>query len=108
MMANVPVRTYYPDNVIMPREQGQYYADPMEIAERVIRIIALHDACRDPANLTVSHSFEQAGLNALDLCEIFIGCEREFDLEIAEEACEEMTTINCLVEHLSRNPATKQ
>ena len=83
-------RTYYKDDVLMPREQGDYYSDPMAVAERVVRLIALHDACRDPANVTVSHTFEQLGLNALDMCEVFIGVEREFDLEIAEEACEEM------------------
>jgi acyl carrier protein len=41
------------------------------------------------------------------MCEIFIGCEREFDLEIAEESCEEMHTVSDLVEFLSKNPATK-
>jgi acyl carrier protein len=100
-------RAYYKDDVLMPRDQGEYYSDPMAVAERVVRLIALHDACRDPANVTVSHSFEQLGLNALDMCEVFIGCEREFDLEIAEEACEEMNTVNDLVEFLSKNPATK-
>ena len=100
-------RTYYKDDVLMPRVQGEYYSDPMAVAERVVRLIALHDACRDPANVTVGHSFDQLGLNALDMCEVFIGCEREFDLEIAEEACEEMNTVNDLVEFLSKNPATK-
>jgi len=41
------------------------------------------------------------------MCELFIGCEREFDLEIAEDACEQMNTVNDLVEFLSKNPATK-
>jgi acyl carrier protein len=100
-------RTYYKDDVLMPREQGDYYSDPMDVAERVVRLIALHDACRDPASVTVSHTFEQLGLNALDMCEVFIGVEREFDLEIAEETCEEMTTVNCLVEFLAKNPASK-
>ena len=106
-LRSTSVRTYYPDNVLMPREKGEFYNDPMAMAESVCRIIAMHDACRDPANITVSHTFEQLGLNALDMVEVFIGCEREFDLEISEEACEEMTTVNDLVEHLARNPATK-
>jgi len=38
--------------------------------------------------VTLNKTFREVGLNALDMCEIFIGCEREFDLEILEEECE--------------------
>ena len=80
----------------------------MDVAERVVRLIALHDGVKDPSGVTLNSSFEaELGLNALDMCEVFIGVEREFDLEIAEEDCEEMTTVNDLVEFLARNPATK-
>ena len=103
----VAVRTYYPDNVLMKREKGDYYSDQIDVAERVVRLIALHDACKDPANVTLSQKFSQLGLNALDMCEVFIGCEREFDLEIAEEMCEQMHTVNDLVEFLAKNSATK-
>ena len=87
----------------MKREKGDYYSDQIDVAERVVRLIALHDACKDPANLTLSQKFSQLGLNALDMCEVFIGCEREFDLEIAEEMCEQMHTVNDLVEFLAKN-----
>jgi len=107
MLALVPTRLYYQDNVLMPREQGEYYADPMDVAERVVRLIGLHDNCKDPAAVTVKATFASLGLNALDLCEIFIGVEREFDLEISEEDCEAMTTVNDLIEHLARHPSTK-
>jgi len=53
-----------------------------------VRLIALHDRCREPASVTLNKSFSELGLNALDMCEVFIGAEREFDLEIAEEDCE--------------------
>ena len=101
------VRTYYPDNVLMPRVYGEYYSDPMDVAERVVRILALHDNVNDPGTVTVGKSFEEIGLNALDMCEVFIGCEREFDLEMSEEDCEEMRSVNDLVEFLARNPHTK-
>ena len=107
MVALAPMRGYYKDNVLMPREQGEYYADPMEVAERVVRLIGLHDNCSDPAAVTLGASFESLGLNALDLCEVYIGCEREFDLEISEEDCEAMFSVNDLVEHLARHPSTK-
>ncbi len=107
MTALAPTRFYYKDNVLMPREQGEYYADPMDVAERVVRLVALHDSCKDPSAVALNQSFNQLGLNALDMCEVFIGCEREFDLEISEEDCEAMMTVNDLVEHLARHPSTK-
>ena len=52
----VPVRTYYKNNVLMPREYGDgYMADPIVTAERVVRCIALHD------NLSVHASEIQVG-----------------------------------------------
>jgi acyl carrier protein len=98
------MRSYYKNNVLMPREQGEYYADPMDIAERVVRLFALHDNVKDPASVTLKSTFSELGLNALDMCEVFIGVEREFDLEISEEDCEAMTTLQELVEFLSKNP----
>ena len=91
----------------MPRVYGEYYSDPMEVSQRIVRILALHDNVNDPSEVTVGKTFEELGLNALDMCEVFIGVEREFDLEISEEDCEEMKTVNDLVEFLARSPHTK-
>ena len=52
-------------------------------------------------------SFEEIGLNALDMCEVFMGVEREFDFEIDEEDCETMTTVNDLIEFVARSPHSK-
>ena len=100
----VSARPYYKDNVLMEREYGDgYMSDPVTTAERVIRLMALHDNVKDPSNMTLGHSFEEVGLNALDMCEIYIMLEKEFDFEISEEDCESFTTINDLVEHTSRS-----
>jgi len=48
----VPMRTYYKDGVLMPREYGDgYMCDPVSTAERIVRCIALHDNVNDPANI---------------------------------------------------------
>ena len=91
----------------MERETGDYYADPIAIAERVVRLIGLHDNVRDPADITLNSSFDDLGLNVLDLQEIFLQAEREFDIEISEEDCESFNTVNDLVENLARNFYTK-
>lgn len=107
MITMAPFRGYYKDNVLMPRERGEYFADPIEVAERVVRLIALHDNVKDPAAVVPASSFADLGLNALDMCEVFIGIEREFDIEISEEDCEAMQTVNELIEHLAKHPSTK-
>ena len=107
MPTMTPMRTYFQDNVLMKREQGEYYGDPMAIGERIVRMFALHDNVADPTSITLDSSFEELGLNALDMAEIFIGIEREFDLEIDEDVCESLRTLNELVEFLAKNPATK-
>ena len=59
-------RFYHPDNVLMTREDGDYYADPKVVAERVTRLIALHDNVSDVSGITLNKSFEELGLNSLD------------------------------------------
>jgi acyl carrier protein len=82
------VRTYYPDNILMTRTQGEYYSDPMVVAERVVRLFALHDNVQDPESVTLNSTFADLGLNTLDMAEIMIGIEKEFDMEIDEDVCE--------------------
>jgi len=53
-----------------------------------VRLFALHDNVRDPSSITLNSTFEDLGLNSLDLCEIYLQAEREFDTEISEEDCE--------------------
>ena len=79
----------------------------MDVAERIVRLIALHDNVSDPSSVKLSSNFTELGLNALDMCEVFIGVEREFDLEISEEDCEAMLSVQDLVEFLAKNPNTK-
>jgi NADH dehydrogenase (ubiquinone) 1 alpha/beta subcomplex 1 len=56
----------------MKRDNSEYFADPKNVGERVIRLIALHDNVRDPIGITLNSTFEQLGLNDLDTVEIFL------------------------------------
>lgn len=88
----------------MTREYGEYFSDPMDNAERIVRLIAQHDNLKiNPSEITIGHSFDELGLNELDLAEIMIMIEKEFDFEISEDDCETFTTINDIVENVSRN-----
>ena len=103
-MGSTMTRSYFQDNVIMERQYGDgYMMDPTSTAERIIRCMALHDNVNDPSAITLNKSFEEVGLNGLDMCEIYIMIEKEFDFEISEDDCESFTTVNDLVEFVARN-----
>ena len=53
-MVAVTQRGYYKNDVLMHREAGEYYADPLDVAERVVRLIGLHDSCKDPSAVSVA------------------------------------------------------
>ena len=36
------------------------------------------------------------------MCEIYLMIEKEFDMEMSEDACESFTTVNDIVEHVAR------
>ena len=57
LVAMAPVRHYYKDDVLMPRAPGEYYADPMDVAERVVRLVGLHDNCKDPSAVALNCTF---------------------------------------------------
>lgn len=67
LFVQTPRRYYYPNGQLMEREDGDYYSDPIMVAERIVRLVALHDNVRDPTSVTLNSTFEDLGLNSLDL-----------------------------------------
>ena len=51
----------------------------------------------------MGNSFDDLGLSELDMCEVMIMVEREFDFEVSEDDCETFTTVNDIVENVARN-----
>lgn len=41
----------------MKRDEGDYFADPMAVGEKVVRLIALHDNVSDPSAVTLASTF---------------------------------------------------
>ena len=102
-IAMVPARTYFPERKLMRARQGKYYMDPEDAAERVMRIFAIHDHIKDPSKMTLSSSFEALGLCDLDLVEICLGIEDEFDIEFTDEQCESFKKVGDIVEATATN-----
>ena len=87
----------------MKRNEGEYFADPKKVAEEVVRMFALHDNVNEPSNIQLSNTFEELGLNQLDVVEILLQLESHFDTELADEACEDFQTVHDVSEAFARN-----
>ena len=87
----------------MKRDDSKYCADPTDVAERVCRLLALHDNINDIDNISLTSTFKDLGFNELDMVEIMLGAEWEFDIEISNDDHERMHTVNDLVEAIATN-----
>ena len=91
----------------MVRDNGEYFADPQDISDRLARLIALHDNCTDPSKVTLGSTFIELGLSELDMVEVTLIAEREFDVWIPEDDCEQFVTVGDLAQWLCKNFYTK-
>ena len=70
------------------------------LEERVISVVV--DKLKVEESDVVSDASFTEDLNAdsLDLVELIMGFEEEFDVEISDEAAEEITTVGMAIDHL--------
>ena len=68
-----------------------------------MRVISHHEKVSDPESLTLNTQWHEIGLNELDLVELFIGIEDEFNIEFPDEVSEKFKDINDAVQYVSRS-----
>jgi len=74
-----------------------------EIKERVVAIIA-DKLVVNAADVTLESSFQKdLGADSIDLVELIMELEREFDLSIPDEKAEEIKTVGDAISFLSEN-----
>ena len=103
----LPLRTYENSNVLQKRDNSTLMADPNDVADRMIRFVALHDKTLNPSKITLGSTYQSLGLNDLDTAEILLWAEREFDVWIPDEDCEKQLTVGDTVNWLCANFFTK-
>ena len=74
----------------------------MTTSDRVRKIIATIGAV-DAASLTDSATFDALGLDSLDLVEIAMGLEEEFDLDIPDAAIEQLGTVGDAIRYVEQH-----
>lgn len=74
-----------------------------EIKERVFAIIA-DKLVVETSDITLESSFQKdLGADSIDLVELIMELEREFDLSIPDEKAEEIKTVGDAISFLSEN-----
>lgn len=74
------------------------------IFERVKEVIAEQLGVEDIENLTMETTFvDDLSADSLDIVELIMALEEEFDLEIPEAEAEKIITIGNVVEYIEKN-----
>jgi acyl carrier protein len=71
-----------------------------ELSRRVIETIAA--AQRMPAEkITIDSSFQELGIDSLDGIQILFAVEKEFDIDIPDDAAQEIRTVRQMVDGIA-------
>ncbi len=94
---------YHPVRELMQKNNPTFYSDPNEIGEQIIKIVSLHDKCKDPSKVTMGSTFEEIGLDSLDFVEILSEVEYEFGYDFGPSDWEQFLTINDISQFMARD-----
>jgi len=72
------------------------------VFEKVREIVAYQGGLLEK-EVTLDTVFGSAGLDSLDFVEVLMSCEDEFNLEIPDEAAENIETVGALVDYIKAN-----
>ena len=97
------VFNYAPQKVFLRNEKSGYFANPDDVARRLIRLISLHDKVKSPSQITLQSAWKDIGVDPLTYVEIMLEAENEFYIELADEDLERFRTVEDAVEYISRS-----
>ncbi len=94
---------YHPTRELMHRHVPKFFSDPNDVGEQIIRIVSLHDKCKDPSKVTMGSTFEECGLDSLDFVEIISEIEYDFAYDFGSADWEQFVTINDIAQFMARD-----
>lgn len=68
-----------------------------------VRSIVAEQLGVDEEEITLETSFEDLNADSLDIVELIMALEEEFDIEIPDEDAEKLTTIGAAVEYIKEH-----
>lgn len=73
------------------------------LKERAIKIVVEQLGVEEHEIVETAHIQEDLGADSLDLVELIMALEEEFDIEIPDEDAEELTTFGALMDYFEKN-----
>ncbi|MDD2499086.1 MAG: acyl carrier protein [Desulfitobacteriaceae bacterium] len=72
----------------------------MAVFDKVKRIVIDQLGIEDEEEVTMTTSFQDLNADSLDVVELIMALEEEFDMEIPDEDAEKLTTVGSAVEYI--------
>ena len=72
------------------------------IQERVIKVIAEQLSVDEEQVKAEAHFIDDLGADSLDLVELVMSLEKEFDCEIPDEEAEKITTVQSAIDYINK------
>ena len=72
----------------------------MAVFDKVKRIVIDQLGIEDEEEVTMTTSFQDLNADSLDVVELIMALEEEFDIEIPDEDAEKMTSVGNAVEYI--------
>jgi acyl carrier protein len=100
---NISKKYYHPVRELMKRHSPKFFQDPNVVGEEIIRLISLHDKIKDPSIIKLGSTFEEIGLDSLDMVEIILEIETNWGYDFGPADWEQFITINDIAQFISRD-----
>ncbi|HHT63983.1 MAG TPA: acyl carrier protein [Clostridia bacterium] len=72
----------------------------MSVFEKIKQIVVDQLGIDDEDQITLETSFKDLDADSLDVVELIMALEEEFDIEIPDEDAEKLTTVGAVVEYV--------
>lgn len=72
----------------------------MSVYDKIKQIVVDQLGVEDEGQVTVETSFKDLDADSLDVVELIMALEEEFDIEIPDEDAEKLTTVGAAVEYI--------
>eukprot|EP00668_Euglena_longa_P000499 GGOE01000622.1.p1 GENE.GGOE01000622.1~~GGOE01000622.1.p1 ORF type:complete len:135 (-),score=11.08 GGOE01000622.1:246-650(-) len=88
-----------------PLESAIHFLDREEVAKRVLKIVAAFDKVTKEVKAD-SHFINDLGLDSLDVVEVVMSLEQEFNVDMSNQDAEKIHTVKDAIDYFCAHPAS--